>query len=573
VVHLGYEAKPLLRNALGDKLTPSLVTVVSLLPRPLATSATGGGPRPEPATPRQLRTPLGLRTQSAALFALLAILVSGLLAAIAVANQASDQTNSEQAALLTWQYESAQIDAAAQSVITDIYQWNNFTVAGDLPAATQQKNQIALDSSTVTNLVTRISSLPLPADATAVRVAQSQAAVAAVAFAAKFIAGGAHSDADLQVAGAAALKTWHDESAQLDPFINNEVRLNAATEDARTAYVNDLLIVGGVIFLVALLLLGWLQFRLTLRPIARLARIAHRLAAGQKATITATNRRDEIGELTGALAAWQQTLGGALFRLRSEVADSARTLSVAAQELASATFEQTTAATATSASMELLASSSALIADSIDRAAIKADQTRESLELAQIDLRSSGDRTIALAGRVNEVEGILNVINEIADQTNLLALNAAIEAARAGDAGRGFAVVADEVRRLAERSKAAAGDIAKLVQGAQAESTDTILALEKGVKQMERGLVMMKEMADLSIQVQLSTQQQRSATAQVMDAIEHIAEGSRSVATTAQDMAAAAQNQGELASDLAGSERATKREPVLGTVQPLRKPA
>jgi methyl-accepting chemotaxis protein len=573
VVHLGYEAKPLLRNALGDKLTPSLVTVVSLLPRPLATSATGGGPRPEPATPRQLRTPLGLRTQSAALFALLAILVSGLLAAIAVANQASDQTNSEQAALLTWQYESAQIDAAAQSVITDIYQWNNFTVAGDLPAATQQKNQIALDSSTVTNLVTRISSLPLPADATAVRVAQSQAAVAAVAFAAKFIAGGAHSDADLQVAGAAALKTWHDESAQLDPFINNEVRLNAATEDARTAYVNDLLIVGGVIFLVALLLLGWLQFRLTLRPIARLARIAHRLAAGQQATITATNRRDEIGELTGALAAWQQTLGGALFRLRSEVADSARTLSVAAQELASATFEQTTAATATSASMELLASSSALIADSIDRAAIKADQTRESLELAQIDLRSSGDRTIALAGRVNEVEGILNVINEIADQTNLLALNAAIEAARAGDAGRGFAVVADEVRRLAERSKAAAGDIAKLVQGAQAESTDTILALEKGVKQMERGLVMMKEMADLSIQVQLSTQQQRSATAQVMDAIEHIAEGSRSVATTAQDMAAAAQNQGELASDLAGSERATKREPVLGTVQPLRKPA
>jgi len=69
-----------------------------------------------------------------------------------------------------------------------------------------------------------------------------------------------------------------------------------------------------------------------------------------------------------------------------------------------------------------------LIADSIDRAAIKADQTRESLELAQIDLRSSGDRTIALAGRVNEVEGILNVINEIADQTNLLALNAAITA-------------------------------------------------------------------------------------------------------------------------------------------------
>jgi hypothetical protein len=58
-----------------------------------------------------------------------------------------------------------------------------------------------------------------------------------------------------------------------------------------------------------------------------------------------------------------------------------------------------------------------------------------------------------------------------------------------------------------------------------------------------------------------------------MDAIERIAEGSRSVATTAQDMAAAAANQGELASDLVGSERARGQKLVLATVPPLRKPA
>jgi methyl-accepting chemotaxis protein len=597
VVHLGYAANQLLRSERGDKLRPSLVTddtpkspsiarlavrsgparpathsLVALPPR-RSESATGGADRPEPDAGRSLRTPLGLRTQSAALFALLAILVSGLLGLIAIANHAQDQTNAEQEALLTWQYQSAQIDASAQSAVGEVYLWNNAMAAADPLGAVRQQELIAADSSDIISLLTRIASLPLPSDADTVRSAQSQAALAVVAFAAKFIAGGAHSDADLQVAGAAARKTWRDASAQLDPFIAAEVVDNQAIESARTTYVDNILIIGSVIFVVALLLLGWLQFQLTLRPIARLARIAHRLAAGQQATITATNRRDEIGELTGALATWQETLGGAMFRLRGEVADSASTLSVAAQDLASATYEQTTAATATSASMELLASSSALIADSIDRAAIKADQTRESLEQAQLDLRSSGDRTLALAGRVNEVEGILKVINEIADQTNLLALNAAIEAARAGDAGRGFAVVADEVRRLAERTKAAAGDIAKLVQGAQAESTDTVLALEKGVKQMERGLVMMKEMADLSTQVQLSTQQQRAATSQVMDAIERIAEGSRSVATTAQDMASAAASQGELASDLAGPERWTTQRPVLATVPPLRKPA
>jgi hypothetical protein len=46
----------------------------------------------------------------------------------------------------------------------------------------------------------------------------------------------------------------------------------------------------------------------------------------------------------------------------------------------------------------------------------------------------------------------------------------------------------------------------------------------------------------------------------VTEAIEHIAEGSRSVATTAQDMASAAASQGALASGLAESDRSAGME-------------
>jgi methyl-accepting chemotaxis protein len=293
--------------------------------------------------------------------------------------------------------------------------------------------------------------------------------------------------------------------------------------------------------------------RFTIRPITTLSRAAERVEAGDLTVRVSLTGGREMHVLGAAFNGMLQRMNGVLARLQGEVTESATKLSEVAKQLASATLEQTTAATATSASMEEVARTSAAIADSVDRVAIQAGEAQTNLELAQTDLKASGDRTLALAGRVNEIEGILELINDIADQTNLLALNAAIEAARAGDAGRGFAVVADEVRRLAERSKAAAAQIAKLVEGAQAQSSETVMALEKGVKQMERGLKMMQAMAEVSGQVQVATQQQRSSTEQVVIAIEHIAESSRSVAVTSQEIAGAAARQGALAADLAGS--------------------
>jgi methyl-accepting chemotaxis protein len=311
----------------------------------------------------------------------------------------------------------------------------------------------------------------------------------------------------------------------------------------------------GIMIVGALLIvaLAIVMARFTIRPITTLARVAQRAEAGDLSVRVTLSGGREMHLLGAAFNGMLQRLGLVLSRLQGEVAESAAKLSEVAEQLASATLEQTTAATATSASMEEVARTSAAIADTVDRVAIQAGEAQTNLELAQTDLKASGDRTLALAGRVNEIEGILELINDIADQTNLLALNAAIEAARAGDAGRGFAVVADEVRRLAERSKAAAAQIAKLVEGAQAQSSETVMALEKGVKQMERGLKMMQAMAEVSGQVQVATQQQRTSTEQVVLAIEHIAEGSRSVAVTAQEIAAAAARQGALAADLAGS--------------------
>jgi methyl-accepting chemotaxis protein len=311
----------------------------------------------------------------------------------------------------------------------------------------------------------------------------------------------------------------------------------------------------GILLVATLLVVGFAVFlaRLTIRPITVLSRVAAQVEAGDLTARVSPTGGNEMRLLGAAFNGMLERLSIVLSRLQGEVADSSTKLSTAAEELAAATYEQTTAATATSASMEELARSSVSMADTMNRVAAQSLEAQSSLELAQTDLRSSGDRTMALASRVNEIEGILELINDIADQTNLLALNAAIEAARAGDAGRGFAVVADEVRRLAERSKAAAAQIGTIVEGAQTQSSETVMALEKTIKQMERGLNLMQEVAKAGGHMQSAQQQQRASTDEVGLAIERIAEGSRSVAITAQEIASAAARQGELAAELAGS--------------------
>jgi methyl-accepting chemotaxis protein len=306
---------------------------------------------------------------------------------------------------------------------------------------------------------------------------------------------------------------------------------------------------GTLLAIAVSILLAWR----TTRPIRRLTEVARKVADGDLSAQAQLEGSEELVVLSESFNAMLDTCRQLIAQVLTagvEVNSAAAELSASSDELAATTTQQSAAVTQATATTEELARSSAAIADTVDEVARQTAETRDNLEQAEADIALSSERTLALAGRVNDIDALLVLINDIADQTNLLALNAAIEAARAGENGLGFAVVADEVRRLAERSKTSAGDIASIVAAVQGETNATVMAMEKGAKQMQQGLMLLDAVTDANGQVRLTTQQQRSATAQVVETMEQLTDASRQVSATAQQIAAAAGNLAHLAGDL-----------------------
>ena len=178
------------------------------------------------------------------------------------------------------------------------------------------------------------------------------------------------------------------------------------------------------------------------------------------------------------------------------------------------------------------------------------DSSITSIEEVRNGIGGLAERLMTLTERSHQTSSIIAIIKEIADQTHLLALNAAIESAGAGENGRRFSVVASEVKSLADRSLEATRQVSHVIGELQGAVAAAVLASEETRKKTfgaversyqagrvidELGKVVdattlssvqiveaVQQVSTLAEEISFATQQQESASRQLIATMEAV---------------------------------------------------
>ncbi|OHX20711.1 methyl-accepting chemotaxis protein [Chromobacterium sphagni] len=274
-----------------------------------------------------------------------------------------------------------------------------------------------------------------------------------------------------------------------------------------------LLLIFSAVAVAAGLLLSWSVTRSITGPLEHSVAVMGAMAQGDLRSKVSIRGRDETSLMLGRMSQMQAHLAALVQELRHSaniVADTAASTRSGAVEVASGVERQQVEIHQINAVVEAFAGKLHSAAHTAIQAQDRAKSAAALAQRGQSLIQTASSEITAIAGqiqgsaaamdalrqRANSMRDMIEAVTDIADQTNMLALNAAIEAARAGELGRGFAVVADEVRRLADRTAKATREINDVISAIDNQTTEAMVQIEQGQKEMARGVDMIREIVE-----------------------------------------------------------------------------
>jgi methyl-accepting chemotaxis protein len=373
-----------------------------------------------------------------------------------------------------------------------------------------------------------------------------------------------------------------------------ESELATAKADAAELAVDtrtSLIAVAVVGFAAAFGLLGLIAMRMVSRPLVVMSGAMSRLADGDlDVTVTAADRRDEIGALARALQTFKdnalaarklaaeqaaeqaakmrraemldgltrrfeqsaRSLVGSLSAAATEMEATAGSMTSVADQTTRSSAEVAAAAGQTSANVQQVAAATEELATSVREIAGRVGQSTAIAEQAVASVRQADTKVHGLAEAAGRIGEVVDLISNIAAQTNLLALNATIEAARAGEAGRGFAVVAAEVKQLADQTSRATGDISGQISEIRGTTASVVSAIS------EFGGII-QQMAQISTIIAAAMEEQDSATSEISRNVHQAARGTEAVTGSIATVRRDAGETGAAATQVLGAARELAR--------------
>ena len=243
-----------------------------------------------------------------------------------------------------------------------------------------------------------------------------------------------------------------------------------------------------------------------LQLLRTLAQVAERVGRGDLAA--QTTLEGQVGQAIRQMIEGQRGLVRQIADAAMKLGGATAQIHSVMQEQEGATAKQAGGVEEVSRTMQSLLDSAGNIADSARGVFDNAQKTRQTTDGMSGHVQTLFKHTARIAE-------LLEVIRDIADRSDLLALNASLEATRAGDAGRAFALVAAEMRRLAERITASVVDVKSLLVDIRTSAASTASATDDG-RQLAEGTT------ESARQITMVTQQQRTATGQVLESMREI---------------------------------------------------